>query len=350
MQSPAGMRGLAYGQLTCSRVTVVDSVVVLRRGKTKCRGTRQGDKNMEDNRNQEVKKNESALGERSDQFESIPVRDRLASFTSRQLMESMSELIDAGITADEVTERLWVDDIRRVIPELLAHGASVDVIVTSMGRAWVELDGLRTLIENGVAASQLLPSLNPSRRTEHFAELIAAGATEAEIIANLSTDEIVANAQALAAPERGVGSDDLLARCDPRSVAGSLATFVALGARIDFELYLPNLTREDVANHLAVLIEAGAPVDDLVRRLDPWDLSDHVAEVLQAGASVDLVLGRLPRNSIATHASELIGKGADRDGVRSKLTNSDIAFRREELEALGVIGEQETKSDQDLAA
>ena len=85
---------------------------------------------MEDNRNQEVKKNESAPGKRSEQFESIPVRDRLASFTSRRLMESMSALIDAGITANEVTERLWVDDIRGVIPELRAHGASVDVIVT----------------------------------------------------------------------------------------------------------------------------------------------------------------------------------------------------------------------------
>lgn len=276
---------------------------------------------------------DSAPEERTAERDLGEIAFELATLTVRQLAEKRDELLAQGVPADALTERLWSDDVSSHVGELVAAGASAESIITALGRGWVRRDGVAKLLEAGIPAADLLPFMTTKERASQAPLLSEYGMSIDEVTASFTTADIVATIPALA--ENRSHLDGLFERCEPRAVAGDLAVFIAAGIAIDFDQYLPLLTKQDLGQHLSAILEAGAPVDDIVARIDPWTLDENVDRLLQAGGSGPLVLRRLARGNVASHITALGKAGVPIAEILERLNAWDVAAYVDELRALG---------------
>lgn len=257
----------------------------------------------------------------------------LATRTPRELAGRRQELLERGAAADDLVEHLSSDQASVQVGELVKGGASAEAIITAIGRGWVERGGLSKLLEAGVSPDELLPSLTIRERALQAPLLSEHGLSLEEITEGFTTGDVITALPVLAASRTSL--DGLFERCEPRAIAGHLDVFVDAGIPIDFEKYLPLLTREDVGQNLEVLIQAGAPLNKLVEKLDPWDLDESCDRVLAAGADPMLVLERLARRRVGRHLTELSEAGAPVDALMQRLDAWDVREHLEELHELG---------------
>jgi hypothetical protein len=228
----------------------------------------------------------------------------------KQIIEKMNEEVERDCDSEDIINNLG---------QLLEAGADINDLVQKLIPFHI-VDNLSQLLELGakIDVNNLVQELHPGVVTYYLPQLAKAGAEIdinklVERLGRGDAEDILENLFQIL--EFGADINDLVDKLGPTIIFDNLTKLVSIGARINFGVLIERLGfgSHDVACNLTKLLEAGADVDDLLDKLEPYDIADNLTQLIEAGANIDVnrLVMRLEPNEIARNKEQLLAAGAN---------------------------------------
>ena len=175
--------------------------------------------------------------------------------------------------------------------------------------------GIEYAVEKGVDANKLVSSLEPEEIAKNLDTLLEHGANIDinELVSNVNTDIIFNNIESLL--KNGADANNIVNNMDLSDTYGYLYTLLDYGADVNNIVKKFSLRPSYIASGLDVLLEHGATIDvnKLVSDLEPFDILIHLNTLLECGADVNLLIKKMSKKDIAYHRGILRKYGANLD-------------------------------------
>ena len=173
--------------------------------------------------------------------------------------------------------------------------------------------GIEYAVEKGVDANKLVSSLEPEEIAKNLDTLLEHGANIDinELVSNVNTDIIFNNIESLL--KNGADANNIVNNMDLSDTYGYLYTLLDYGADVNNIVKKFSLRPSYIASGLDVLLEHGATIDvnKLVSDLEPFDILIHLNTLLECGADVNLLIKKMSKKDIAYHRGILRKYGAN---------------------------------------
>ena len=175
--------------------------------------------------------------------------------------------------------------------------------------------GIEYAVEKGVDANKLVSSLEPEEIAKNLDTLLEHGANIDinELVSNVNTDIIFNNIESLL--KNGADANNIVNNMDLSDTYGYLYTLLDYGADVNNIVKKFSLRPSYIASGLDVLLEHGATIDvnKLVSDLEPFDILIHLNTLLECGADVNLLIKKMSKKDIVYYRGILRKYGANLD-------------------------------------
>ena len=173
--------------------------------------------------------------------------------------------------------------------------------------------GIEYAVEKGVDANKMVSSLEPEEIAKNLDTLLEHGANIDinELVSNVNTDIIFNNIESLL--KNGADANNIVNNMDLSDTYGYLYTLLDYGADVNNIVKKFSLRPSYIASGLDVLLEHGATIDvnKLVSDLEPLDILRHLSTLLECGADVNLLIKKMSKKDIAYYRDILREYGAN---------------------------------------
>ena len=175
--------------------------------------------------------------------------------------------------------------------------------------------GIEYAVEKGVDANKMVSSLEPEEIAKNLDTLLEHGANIDinELVSNVNTDIIFNNIESLL--KNGADANNIVNNMDLSDTYGYLYTLLDYGADVNNIVKKFSLRPSSIASGLDVLLEHGATIDvnKLVSDLEPLDILRHLSTLLECGADVNLLIKKMSKKDIVYYRGILRKYGANLD-------------------------------------
>ena len=225
----------------------------------------------------------------------------ISSLGPNTLIQNLDSLIKYGVDIDNITSNIDSYDIAANLDTLLDHGANIDVneLASELDTYYV-LENLDAFLDNGanIDVNELASELNSYDIFENLDTLLKNGADIDLIVGKMKSHDIVY----------------------------SLDFFLNHGANININKLVSNLSEEDIAKKLDILLERGADIDNIINCMDSDDIAKNLNHLLRCGADVYNIAYNLDLDNISFHLDTLLEHGADINHIVNDMDSYEITI------------------------
>ena len=225
----------------------------------------------------------------------------ISSLGPNTLIQNLDSLIKYGADIDNITSNIDSYDIAANLDTLLDHGANIDVneLASELDTYYV-LENLDAFLDNGanIDVNELASELNSYDIFENLDTLLKNGADIDLIVGKMKSHDIVY----------------------------SLDFFLNHGANININKLVSNLSEEDIAKKLYILLEHGADIDNIINCMDSDDIAKNLNHLLRCGADVYNIAYNLDLDNISFHLDTLLEHGADINHIVNDMDSYEITI------------------------
>ena len=225
----------------------------------------------------------------------------ISSLGPNTLIQNLDSLIKYGADIDNITSNIDSYDIAANLDTLLDHGANIDVneLASELDTYYV-LENLDAFLDNGanIDVNELASELNSYDIFENLDTLLKNGADIDLIVGKMKSHDIVY----------------------------SLDFFLNHGANININKLVSNLSEENIAKKLDILLEHGADIDNIINCMDSDDIAKNLNHLLRCGADVYNIAYNLDLDNISFHLDTLLEHGADINHIVNDMDSYEITI------------------------
>ena len=219
----------------------------------------------------------------------IDVNELVSKLGSYDILQNLDTLLKNGADIDVDQMRYRFSYYAHFnLDVLLDHGADINNIVKYMISNYIAAS-LEDLTKNGADINNIVNNMNPNDIVCKLEDLNKNGA-------NIDVNELVSKLDSTYVFRRmdfllshGADIDIIVKNMDPKNIARNLDYLNKNGANIDINQLVSNLRQEDITKNknLNILLQHGADVNNIIKRMDKKDIEDNIDLLREYGAKLD---------------------------------------------------------------
>ena len=219
----------------------------------------------------------------------IDVNELVSKLGSYDILQNLDTLLKNGADIDVDQMRYRFSYYAHFnLDDLLRRGADINNVVNYMNSNYIAAD-LEYLYKNGADINNIVNNMNPNDIVWKLEDLNKNGA-------NIDVNELVSKLDSTYVFRRmdfllshGADIDIIVKNMDPKNIARNLDYLNKNGANIDINQLVSNLRQEDITKNknLNILLQHGADVNNIIKRMDKKDIEDNIDLLREYGANLD---------------------------------------------------------------
>ena len=224
-----------------------------------------------------------------DHSANIDVNELVSKLGSYDILQNLDTLLKNGadIDVDQMHYRFSYY-AHFNLDDLLRRGADINNVVNYMNSNYIAAD-LEYLYKNGADINNIVKNMDPNDIVWKLDYLNKNGA-------NIDVNELVSKLDSTYVFRRmdfllshGADIDIIVKNMDPKNIARNLDYLNKNGANIDINQLVSNLRQEDITKNknLNILLQHGADVNNIIKRMDKKDIEDNIDLLRKYGAKLD---------------------------------------------------------------
>ena len=252
------------------------------------------------------------------------------------IASNIDALVKAGASIDTVIANLDSDEIVKNLDTILQYGANIKEIsifikkITSSEHN-ILYSNANEIYQSGIDIHDVLSQLNAIEKIR-FLESLKGSGTETKPLANmlveqmLQPDEIAKYLHYLLYFNADINLEKLVSSLDPKSIVlVYYDKLKAVGAEIDINKILKDLTPDFISHHADLLVREGADIKTIISYLKPIDIILNSKEVSNSipGININDIAERLSPDDltdlITNHPNALRSSGVDPKIIYEKM-------------------------------
>ena len=219
----------------------------------------------------------------------IDVNELVSKLGSYDILQNLDTLLKNGADIDVDQMRYRFSYYAHFnLDDLLRRGADINNVVNYMNSNYIAAD-LEYLYKNGADINNIVKNMDPNDIVWKLDYLNKNGA-------NIDVNELVSKLDSTYVFRRmdfllshGADIDIIVKNMDPKNIARNLDYLNKNGANIDINQLVSNLRQEDITKNknLNILLQHGADVNNIIKRMDKKDIEDNIDLLREYGANLD---------------------------------------------------------------
>ena len=219
----------------------------------------------------------------------IDVNELVSKLGSYDILQNLDTLLKNGADIDVDQMRYRFSYYTHFnLDDLLRRGADINNVVNYMNSNYIAAD-LEYLYKNGADINNIVKNMDPNDIVWKLDYLNKNGA-------NIDVNELVSKLDSTYVFRRmdfllshGADIDIIVKNMDPKNIARNLDYLNKNGANIDINQLVSNLRQEDITKNknLNILLQHGADVNNIIKRMDKKDIEDNIDLLREYGANLD---------------------------------------------------------------
>ena len=219
----------------------------------------------------------------------IDVNELVSKLGSYDILQNLDTLLKNGADIDVDQMRYRFSYYTHFnLDDLLRRGADINNVVNYMNSNYIAAD-LEYLYKNGADINNIVKNMDPDDIVWKLDYLNKNGA-------NIDVNELVSKLDSTYVFRRmdfllshGADIDIIVKNMDPKNIARNLDYLNKNGANIDINQLVSNLRQEDITKNknLNILLQHGADVNNIIKRMDKKDIEDNIDLLREYGANLD---------------------------------------------------------------
>ena len=219
----------------------------------------------------------------------IDVNELVSKLGSYDILQNLDTLLKNGADIDVDQMRYRFSYYTHFnLDDLLRRGADINNVVNYMNSNYIAAD-LEYLYKNGADINNIVKNMDPNDIVWKLDYLNKNGA-------NIDINELVSKLDSTYVFRRmdfllshGADIDIIVKNMDPKNIARNLDYLNKNGANIDINQLVSNLRQEDITKNknLNILLQHGADVNNIIKRMDKKDIEDNIDLLREYGANLD---------------------------------------------------------------
>ena len=219
----------------------------------------------------------------------IDVNELVSKLGSYDILQNLDTLLKNGADIDVDQMRYRFSYYTHFnLDDLLRRGADINNVVNYMNSNYIAAD-LEYLYKNGADINNIVKNMDPNDIVWKLDYLNKNGA-------NIDVNELVSKLDSTYVFRRmdfllshGADIDIIVKNMDPKNIARNLDYLNKNGANIDINQLVSNLRQEDITKNknLNILLQHGADVNNIIKRMDKKDIEDNIDLLRKYGANLD---------------------------------------------------------------